>query len=80
MLLVDHDQAKAVELNFLFNQGVSADDELRSAAVDEAAVCALAVFVERAGEQDDARLAARFFKQFAGGEIVLRGQDFSGRH
>ena len=80
VLLVDDDEAETVELDFLFNQRMGADDQLRLAAIDEAAVGALAVFVERAGEQHDAIAARGALKQLARGEKMLRGQDLSGRH
>ena len=54
VLLVDDNEAEAIEFDFFFDQRVGADDELRLAAIDEAAVGALSVFVERAGEQNDA--------------------------
>ena len=38
VLLVDNDETEAVELDLLFDQRVGADDELRLAAIDEAAV------------------------------------------
>jgi hypothetical protein len=80
VLLVDHHQAQLVELDFLFNQGVRSDDQLRLAAIDEAARLALAVFVERAGEQNDAIAAGRALKQLARGQKMLRGQNLRGRH
>ena len=38
VLLIDDDEAEAIELDFFFDERVGADDELRFAAVDEAAV------------------------------------------
>jgi hypothetical protein len=58
MLFIDDHQAQAIEFDFFFDQGVSADDQLSLAAIDEAAGGALAVVIERTGEQDDA-IAAR---------------------
>ena len=80
MLLVDDDQAEAVELYFFLDQGVGADDKLCLTAIDEAAVVAFSIFVERAGEQDDARLAAGAFEELARGEEMLGGEDLGGRH
>ena len=80
VLLVDDDEAEPIELDFFFDQGVGADDQLRLAAVDEAAIGALAVFVERAGEQNDAVAAGGALEQLARGEKMLRGKDLGGRH
>ena len=57
VLLINYDQAKAIEFHFFFDQRMGADDQLRFAAIDQAAVGALAVFIERTGEQDDAILS-----------------------
>jgi hypothetical protein len=80
VLLVDNDEAEAVELDLFFDQRMGADDQLRLAAIDEAAVGALAIVVERAGEKHDTIAARRALEQFAGGEIMLRCENFSGRH
>ena len=80
MLLVDDDEAEAVELDFFFDQRVGADDQLRLAAVDEAAGVALAVFVERAGQQHDAIVAGGALQQLARGQKMLRGENLGGRH
>ena len=53
---------------------------LRVAAIDEPAVGPLAVFVERAGEEHDARLAAGALQQLARRQVMLRGEDLGGRH
>ena len=58
MLLVDDDQAEPIELDLLFDQRVRADDQVGVASVNESAVGPLAVLIERAGQQDDARLTA----------------------
>ena len=80
MLLVDHYQTQPVELDFFFDQRVGSDYQLRFAAVDLAAIGALALRVERAGQQYDARLARRVRQQLACRQIMLRGQNFSGGH
>ncbi len=43
-------------------------------------LCAFAVFVERAGEQNDAVLARRALEQLARGEEVLGCENLGGRH
>ena len=78
VLFVDDDQAEFGELDFFFDQGVSADDQLRVALGDVAADFALAVFFERSGEQDDA--VSGVFQNAAGGKIMLLRQNFGGRH
>ena len=80
VLLVDHDQAEAIELDFFLDQRVGADDQLRFAAIDQPAGKPLAVRVERAGQQHDTGFAAGALEQFSGGQEVLGGEDLGGRH
>ena len=67
VLLVDHDEAQPVELDFLFDERVRADDQLRLAPVDEGASMALAVFVKRTGQQHDLVAAGGPLEQLARG-------------
>ena len=60
VLLVDDDQAEVGEVDFVFLQGVGADDELGFAAHDAALGLALGGGVERAGEEGDAGRACRW--------------------
>ena len=78
MLFVDDDQAQFGELDFFFEQGVRADDELRVALGDVAADFALAVGFERAGEQNDA--VSGVFENAAGGKVMLLRENFGRRH
>ena len=49
VLLIDDNEAEAIEFHFFFDQRVGADDQLCFAAIDETSIGALSVFVERAG-------------------------------
>ncbi len=80
VLLIDDDEAEIGELDFLLDESVRADDEVRLALSDAAARGALQIIVERAREERDAVLLRRAAEDFARGEIVLRGENFSGRH
>ena len=85
VLLVDDDQAEVGEVGLVLLQGMGADDELGFAAHDAALGLALGGGIERAGEQGDlvglaggGRDGAA--EELARGEVVLRGEDFGGRH
>ena len=78
VLFVHDHQAQLGELDFLLDQGMGADDQLRVALRDVAADFALAVFFQRAGQQHDP--VSGIFQNSAGGKIMLLGQDFGGRH
>ena len=78
VLFVDDYQPQFGELDFLLDQGMGADDQLRIALGDVAADFALAVFFHRAGQEDDP--VSGIFQNSAGGKIMLLGQDFGGRH
>ena len=80
VLLVDDDHAQVGKVDFFFDQSVRSDDEIGFAMEDAAAGELLLVFVERAGEQDDAIAARRFFEQLARGEVMLRGEDLGRGH
>jgi len=80
MLFVDDDEAEVVEFNFFFNEGVGTDDQVCLAAIDESTIQALAVFVEGAGEKNNAIAARRALEQFARGEEMLRSKDFGRSH
>lgn len=78
VLLVNDDQAWFRELNFLFQQSMGADDKLRAPLRDVAADFALAVRLQRAGQQDDA--IAGILQDSARGKIMLLRENFGGRH
>ena len=78
MLLVDDDQARLRELNFLLQQSMRADHELRVSLRDVAADFALAVGFQRAGQQDDA--VSGILQNSARGKIMLLRENFRGRH
>ena len=78
MLLVNDDQPRLRELDFLFQQSMRADDELRISLRDMAADFALAVALQRAGQQDDA--VSRILQNSARGKIMLLRQNLRRRH
>ncbi len=78
MLLVDDDQAELVELHRLLNERVRANHQLRVALRDVVARLLLAARLLRAGEQNDA--IAGGFQNAARRQVMLRGQNFRGRH
>ena len=78
VLFVDYYQPQFGELDFLLDQGMSADDQLRVALGDVAANFALAIFFHRTGQEDDP--VSGMFQNSAGGKIMLLGQDFGRCH
>ena len=78
VLFVDDHQAQLGELDFLLDQGVGSDDQLRVALGDVAADFAFAIFFDRAGQQHDP--VSGILQNSAGGKIMLLGQNFGGRH
>ena len=78
MLFVDDDQPQFGELDFLFDQSVGSDDELRVALGDVAADFAFAVFFHRAGQEHNP--VSGILQNSASRKIMLLGQDFGGRH
>ena len=85
VLLVDDDEAKIGEVYVVFYESVGADGEVDFAAEDPISCVAFRSVVEAPGEESDAIGAAGarrdfFAEEFAGGEVVLRGEDFGGCH
>jgi hypothetical protein len=85
VLLVDDHKAEVGEVYFVLYEGVGADGQVDFAAEDAVAGVALGSVVKRAGEESDAVGAFGagrdfFAEEFAGGEVMLRGEDFSGCH
>ncbi len=78
MLLINNDQPRLRELNFFFQQSMSADHELRISLRDVAADFALAVSLQRAGQQNDA--VAGILQNPPRRKIMLLRQNLGGRH
>jgi hypothetical protein len=78
MLLVDGGETEARELDLVFDEGVSADDELRFAGADAFERGGFFGVLEAADEQFDAVAAGS--EHAARGKIVLHGENFRGRH
>src|SRR4029077_16231963 len=78
MLLVHDHQARLRKLYFLFQQSVSADDELRVSLRNVAADFPLAVGLQRAGQQNDA--VSGILQNSARGKVMLLRQNLRGRH
>ncbi len=85
VLLVYDDEAEVGEVYVVFYEGVGADGEVDFAAKDAVAGVALGAVVEASGEKSDAVGAMGaggdfVAEELAGGEVVLRGEDFGGGH
>src|SRR5580704_18667276 len=78
VLLVDDDQTGFRELDFLLQQRMSTDDKLRASLSDVAANFALAVGLERTGEQHDS--ISRILQNPARREVMLLRKNFSRCH
>ena len=78
MLLVDGDEAEAGELDVVFDEGVGADYELGFAGADALEGGGFFGGLKAADEELDAIAAT--FKDAAGGEEMLNGEDFGGGH
>src|SRR3954463_12714093 len=78
VLLVNDDEAQLCEFNFLLDQGVGSDHQLRAALSDVAADLALAVVLKRAGEKHNS--VSRRFKDAARRKIMLLGENLGRRH
>ena len=78
VLFVDGNEAEAMELDVVFDQGVGADDELRFAGADTFASGSFFGGFETADEEFD--VIATGGEQAARGEEMLDGEDFGGRH
>ena len=78
VLLVDGDEAEARELDLLFDEGVSADDELSFAGADAFEGGLLFGELEAADEQLDFVIAGS--EDAARGKKMLHGENFGGRH
>ena len=78
VLLVNNYEAKFGELNFLLDESMSTNHQLRIALSDVAPGFALAIVFEGSGEQNDA--ISRRLKNATRGEVMLLRQNFGGRH
>ena len=78
MLLVDNRQAEAGELDFVFDQGVSADHDRCRAGADLGNHCLLLALFQAAGEPCDFQTQGlQPCRQLA---VMLLGKDFRRRH
>src|ERR1700689_326894 len=78
MLLVNDHQPRLRELDFLFEQSMRADHKLRVSLRDVPADFALAVSLQRAGEQNDS--VSGILQNSARGKIMLLCQNLGRRH
>src|SRR5664279_2186650 len=78
MLFVHDHQPQLVELDRLLNECVGADHQLRVALRDVMACLLFSAGLLRAGKQHNA--VAGGLENAAGGEVMLRRQNFGGRH
>ena len=78
MLLVDHYQAQILEFDAVLNQSMRSDNELRTTLRNVPTYVALAIVLQRSGQEHDA--VSRTFQNLTGGKIMLLRQYFSRRH
>ncbi len=80
MLFIDHHQAEPGKIHPLLDQRMGAYYQLRLAPGDQAPVLALAILLERPGQQNHFVAPLRPLQQLACSQEVLGSQDLRGRH